>query len=189
MKLIFAGLLLWSVLHFLPALDLKFRKDLVSRLGLVPYKGLIGVLLLASIGLIIIGWKSTEPVDLYTAPGWGIQLAGPVMLVSLLLFFAPYVNNSISHFIRHPQLIGIVVGSAGHLLAGGSNRELLLFGGMMIWSIVEIILLNRRNGPWLKPELAPLKANVRLVLMGIGFYLIFLFTHELLFGVSPFGDV
>jgi len=189
MKLIVTGLLLWSVLHFLPALDLKFRKDLMDRVGQTPYKGLVGLLLVVSIGLIIVGWKSFEPVDLYTAPQWGIQLAGPAMLFSLLMFFAPYVKNSISHFIRHPQLTGIALGSAVHLLAGGSNREVVLFGGMLIWSVVETILLNRRDGPWVKPELAPLKANVRLVLMGIGFYLIFLFTHELLFGVSPFGEI
>ncbi len=73
----------------------------------------------------------------------------------------------------------------GHLFANGESRSVVLFGGLAAWAIIEIFLINRRNDEWQKPQSAPVKADLRLLLTGLGFFAIFLFTHLRLFGVSP----
>jgi uncharacterized membrane protein len=188
MSLLIAGILIWSVMHFLPALDPEFRKNLIARMGEPPYKGVFGLLMLAAIGLIILGWRATTAVDFYIAPEWGVYPAFVLMLATFILFFSPYIRNSFSRMIRHPQLTGVILGCVGHLLASGTNRSVIFFGGFAVWSIIEIALLNRRNGPWEKPEPAPISANVRLILTGLGFFALFLFTHLWLFDVSPIPE-
>ena len=188
MSLLVAGILIWSVMHFLPALDPGFRKNLIERVGEPPYKGVFGLLMLVAIGLIISGWRSTTSVDLYTAPAWGNYVAFVLMIATFILFFAPYICNSFSRIVRHPQLTGVILGCIAHLLASGTNRSVVFFGGFAAWSIIEIVLLNRRNGPWVKPEPASLASNVRLILTGLGFFALFLFTHLWLFDVSPIAE-
>ena len=34
-------------------------------------------------------------------------------------------------------------------------RSILLFGGLLIWAVLEIVFLNRRDGAWKKPEAKP----------------------------------
>ncbi len=55
------GVLLWSFLHFLPAVDADFRKSLIAKLGENPYKGIFTLLLALSIYLMISGWQATIP--------------------------------------------------------------------------------------------------------------------------------
>ena len=51
--------------------------------------------------------------------------------------------------------------------------------------MIEILLLNRRDGTWTRPDPAPVRNDVMLVVAGIVIYAIFLFAHQWLFGVSP----
>jgi len=64
----------------------------------------------------------------------------------------------------------------------GTARAIILFGGMAAWALIEMFLINRRDGPWLKPDKAALKNDVTLVAFSVLVYLAFLYTHHLLFG-------
>jgi uncharacterized membrane protein len=70
----------------------------------------------------------------------------------------------------------------GHLLAVGTARAIVLFGGLTIWALIEIYLINKRDGTWVKPEKAPFKNDVAMVVFAVLVYLAFLYTHHLLFG-------
>jgi hypothetical protein len=61
----------------------------------------------------------------------------------------------------------------------------LLFGGLTAWAVVEILLINRRDGDWIKPARVSLLKDFRLILFSILAYTIILFTHHLLFGGEP----
>ncbi|MCP4047726.1 MAG: NnrU protein, partial [Gammaproteobacteria bacterium] len=152
------GVLLWSLVHVLPGLTKDFKKNLVGRIGEYPYKGLFLLFMILSLYLIISGWASMTPVEsevlaaLYTPPEWGGHAAALLMLVGFILFLAPYPPNNFKRILRHPQLIGMVCWGVGHLLAVGTARSIVLFGGLSIWAIIEIFLINRRDGEWVKPE-------------------------------------
>jgi len=73
----------------------------------------------------------------------------------------------------------------GHLLSNGEARSIVLFGGLAAWAVIEMMLLNRRDGARTVPEPAPIKNDIILLISGIVVYAIILFAHQWLFGVSP----
>ena len=179
------GVLLWSFMHFLPAVDAGFRKSMIAKLGENPYKGIFSLLMALSIYLMISGWQATIPELVYAAPAWGRHGTMLLVLVAFVLLSAPYPPNNIKRILRHPQLTGLACWGAGHLLSNGEMRSIVLFGGLAAWAVIEMLLLNRRDGAWTRPDPAPLKNDILLVVAGIVIYAVFLFSHQWLFGVSP----
>jgi len=182
------GVLVWSMVHLFPALAPAARKSIISRYGEYPYKGVFTLLMIVSIYLIISGWSSLTPVEpdvlpeIYTPPGWGGYAAAVLVLIGFVLFLAPYPPNNFKRMMRHPQLIGFACWGVGHLLAVGTLRSLVFFGGLTAWAIIEIFLINKRDGAWVRPARVPLKKDVTMVAFAVLVYLAFLFTHHLLFG-------
>ena len=80
----------------------------------------------------------------------------------------------------------MIVWGIAHLLANGESRSIILFGGLTLWAVAEIVLLNRRDGAWEKPAPAPRKKDVIAVVAGVVVYFVFAHLHGWLFGVSPF---
>ena len=172
----------------LPGLEKDLKKNLVDRIGEYPYKGIFTLFMLLSIYLIISGWMSMTPVEpdvlatLYTPPEWGGYAAAFLVLVGFILVLAPYPPNNFKRMLRHPQLIGMVCWGVGHLLAVSTVRSLVLFGGLSVWAIVEIFLINRRDGEWVKPEKVSFMKDFTQVLFSVLAFMAFLYTHHLLFG-------
>ena len=153
MTLLVLGVLLWSAVHLTTTLRLGFRTILIEKMGAGPYKGMVSFLLLLSIALIVFGWRSAEFVHLYDPPLWNSPLVLVIMFVSFLLFSASRPGSNIRHWIRHPQLSGLIVWAIAHLLANGDSRALVLFGGLGLWALVTMLATNRRDGAWDRPEL------------------------------------
>lgn len=185
------GVLLWGLVHFIPALAADFKKNMLKRFGEYPYKGVFTLLMIVALYLIISGWTSMTPeapevLDLiFTPPEWGGHAAGLLVLIGFVLFLAPYPPNNIRRMLRHPQLIGMVSWGVGHLFAAGTARAIVLFGGLALWAVIEILLLNRRDGQWTKPAAVAFKKDVAVVAFSVLAYMAFLYTHHLLFGGSP----
>jgi len=180
------GVLLWSFTHFIPTLFAGPRRKLVERFGENAYKGLFLLLMVLAIYLVISGWKATLPENVYLPPAWGRHVTLLLTLIGFILFFAPYSANNIKRFLRHPQLTGVVLWGLGHLLANGEGRSIVLFGGLAAWAIVEMVLINRRDGAWDKPAPAPRRNDAIRVAIGITAFVIVAAAHRWLFGISPF---
>jgi uncharacterized membrane protein len=186
MTFLILGILIWSGMHLIPALGVQMRAGWIERIGEGPYKGLFALSLVGAITLMVIGWKSTDPVSLYAPPEWGRLLANVGMFVSLVLFMGSNVPSNMKRFIRHPQLTGVAVWGISHLFANGDLRSLVLFGGLAIWAVVEIMSLNKRDGAWDKPDALPLVAEMKPLVAGVIAYVVLVFAHPYLAGVSPF---
>jgi uncharacterized membrane protein len=182
------GVLLWSLVHFFPALAPDLKKSMVNRYGEYAYKGAFTLFMIISLYMIISGWSSMTPVEpdvlnaIYTAPEWGAHAAAVLVLAGFILFLAPYPPNNFKRMLRHPQLFGFACWGLGHLMAVGTARSIVLFGGLTLWALIEIFLINKRDGVWVKPDKAPFKNDVAMVLFSVLTYLAFLYTHHLLFG-------
>ena len=185
------GVLLWGIVHFIPALAADFKRKMLKRFGEYPYKGAFALVMFIALYLIISGWKSMTPDApevlemIFTPPAWGGYAAGFLVLVGFILFLAPYPPNNFRRILRHPQLTGVLCWCVGHLFAVGTVRGIVLFGGLAIWAVIEVLLLNRRDGEWIKPEKAPIKNDLNLVAFSALSYMALLYTHHLLFGGSP----
>jgi len=167
-----------------PPAAVDFRGKLIERLGESAYKGLFALDVLLGVVLMVVGWRGTAPSLVYAAPSWGYQAAIPLMLVALLLFAASGVPTNLKRFIRHPQLTGVATWGFAHLLANGDSRSLVLFGGVGVWAIVEMLLLNRRDGAWEKPEPLPLSAELKAVIGGVVGFAVLYFAHPYIAGVA-----
>ncbi len=177
------GVLLWMVVHFVPSLAPDFRQSLIARLGEMPYKGLFALDIVVAIVLIVYGWRTTAPEVVYLPPAWGYQATLPLMAISVFLFGAARRPSAIKQFIRHPQLTGLVVWSVAHLLANGDQKSLVLFGGLGIWALLEMVFINRRDGAWVKPESPSLVVEfVGLVGTAVVF-LVLIYMHPYFAGV------
>jgi uncharacterized membrane protein len=184
MAMLIAGVLFWSLVHFMPSAATGLKQRLVGGLGENGYKGVFGLCIIGAVLLMVFGWKTTDETALYSAPEWGGMVTLLAMLGTSITFFAPYIASNVGRLMRHPQLLGIVLFGTGHLFAVGHLRSVVLFGGLALWALAEIILINRRDGAWVKPDPVPRGSDFKLFLAGFGFFLLFLFTHEGLFGVA-----
>ena len=176
------GVLLWSIVHFIPVISTDLKKNMLDRFGEYPYKGIFSLIMVVAIYLIISGWKSAVPEVIYTPPGWGNYAAGLLVLLGFVLFLAPYPPNNLKRLLRHPQLIGMACWGVGHLLASGESRSIVFFGGLTAWALIEMLLINRRDGEWTKPVAVSGKKDLALVIFSVLVYMTFLYTHALLFG-------
>jgi uncharacterized membrane protein len=184
MSALIAGMLLWSGVHLIPSLGRPLRSRLIDRHGEQKYQGLFALGILASLALIIFGWRSTPPDPVYSTPTWGRLAAIVLVYPALVLFVGSGMPTNLKRFLRHPQLTGVFVWSAGHLLANGDTRSIVLFGGMGVWSIIAMQTINRRDGEWIKPKSSPAIADLMMLGIAAIAYGVLLFAHPYIAGVS-----
>lgn len=181
------GVIIWSLVHAMPSAAPGVRTSLIERLGEGPYKGVFALTIVASIVLMVLGWRSATADIVYEPPMWGRHLAMLLMLIAFLLFAFSHGKSNLKRFIRHPQLTAVVVWAIAHLLANGDSRSVVLFSMLGIWALFEMVLLNRRDGAPALPEPRPWSAELKPVVIGVVMYVVFLLIHPYLFGVSPIG--
>ena len=176
------GVLLWSVAHLFPAVAAPARADLAKRLG-PPYQGVFSLVILASIVLMVLGWRSAEPTHVYLPPTWGRVATNVLLVLALWLFVVSAMASNVKRVLRHPQLTGLVTWSVAHLLSNGDARSLVLFGGLGVWAIVGMLAINRRDGAWQKPDALPMSGEWKIVAIALaGFALLYL-AHPYFAGV------
>ena len=184
MALLITGLALWVVVHLFPAVCKNMRAGIIEKVGLKPYKGMFALTILASVVVIVIGWRSIEPQYLYYPEAWTRHVTFLLVLITFILFSAAKSKTNIKHVLRHPQLTGLVIWSIGHLLANGEDRSIVLFATLGIWAILEIIVINRREGAWQKPEHVPVKNDIKTVVAGVVVYVVIMFLHPYFTGMK-----
>jgi len=185
MTALILGVFIWVLTHFIPAVEQPLKKSLVDRFGENGYKGVFSLLIVSSIVLIVLGWRSTPEDLLYIAPAWARSLSFPLMVLSFLLIGAAQYPTMIKRFIRHPMLMGVAVWSISHLLINGTTRALILFGGLGLWALIEMLLINRREGPYEKPEAPAFSREIRGVLISAVIFAVVFYLHPYFTGVSP----
>jgi uncharacterized membrane protein len=182
---LYLGVVLFIGVHLIPTLGREFRDLVIKRIGENPYKGLFSLALILAIALMVIGWRSVTPDPVYFPPAWGTPLTSVLMLISVLLFCAAHQPTRIRRFVRHPQLTGVAVWSTGHLISNGDSRSLVLFGGLGLWALFEIGLINKREGAWVKPYSPTLSVEVRGIFISAVIFFALVFLHPYFAGVSP----
>ena len=183
MTWLICGVVLWSVVHLIPTLARPFRQSLMDRLGAGPYRGMFSLLMVAALALIVVGWRSTPQEYVYVLPAWSWSVGWLLMIVSFVLFGAAQYKTAIKRFIRHPMLLAIVVWSISHLLTNGTTRAIVLFGGLGVWALLEMILINAREGAYTKPEAPGLKTEIRGLLISAVIFVVAIFLHPYFAGV------
>jgi uncharacterized membrane protein len=87
---------------------------------------------------------------------------------------------------RHPQLTSVKIWAVAHLLVNGDLASIILFGGMLAWAVLEVILINKAVPVWDRPQPGEAKRDIILVVITLVVYVVVALIHMWL-GVSPFG--
>lgn len=186
MSLLIAGVILWSVVHLFKAAAPGLRDRVERKLGKDPYRGVFSLLIVGSLVIIVFGWRAALPLPVYTPPMAGGPVIALLVLLGLVLFFASQFSGNIKRVIRHPQMTATLLWGIAHLLANGDSRSITLFGGLSAWALLEIVLINRRDGTWQRPGPAAIKNDIIPLVVGSAAFAALLYFHRALFGVAVF---
>lgn len=184
MSLLIAGVLFWSVVHLLPSAAPTVRSTLAAKLGEGLFKGLFALDIVIALVLIIYGWKTAVPSFVYAPPMFGGSIPTALLILAVLLMAASSMPNNLRRYIRHPQMTGVLCWSAGHLLSNGDNRSIVLFGGLGLWAILEMLFINKRDGEWQRPDSVAMSKDLLTALTAAAAFALLANLHTGLFGVS-----
>ncbi|MBL8350266.1 MAG: NnrU family protein [Burkholderiaceae bacterium] len=192
MSALILGLLMFLGMHSARIFADGWRSQVIAQRGAGAWKGLYTVVSLAGFGLIVWGYGQARlaPLVLWASPVWTRHLASLLMLLALVLLVAAYVpGNGIKARLHHPMVLGVKAWAFAHLLANNTLADLLLFGGFLVWAVLDFGSARRRDraaGTVFAPGRAG--ATALTVALGAGLWAAFAFwLHAVLFGVRPFG--
>lgn len=185
MTLLLTGVLLWAIVHLMPSVSPGTKASAVGKLGENGYKGVFSVLLLLAIFVMVMGWRSIEqPEFLYHLPAWTRHMGMLIVVIGFILMGAANYPSRIKRVIRHPQLTGFTLWALAHIGMNGDSRSVVLFGGLGLWAILEIVLINRRDPEWVKPKPLGWGRELAGVLVSLAVVAVFVFVHPWIAGVA-----
>ncbi|MDP5069717.1 MAG: NnrU family protein [Congregibacter sp.] len=189
MGLLLAGILLFTGTHLFLSLAPQQVSLARSRFGEAPVKGIVAVLSAAGLGLLVFGWRSSVPTGLYAPPAGIHGLAMGLIVVALYLFVVSNRPSAVKRVIRHPQLTGVLLWAIAHLLLNGDSRSSLLFGVLALWAVLEIVLINRRQGSWEKSPAPGFATELVTFVMALLFVAVVAWAHPWLAGVPAIAGL
>ena len=189
MIVLIIGLLLWTGVHLFPALAPAARARLIERSGMGIYKPVFALLIFGSVVLMVVGWRLAEVQWLYAPPPWGRSLALALMPIAILLMLASGLKSNIRRWLPHPQLLGFALWALLHLLASGSIAAVVLFAGLGLWALLEIVVLSRRVSikAQMQVEVTPITRDLAAVALALLVYTLLVVGHAHFAGVALIG--
>jgi len=111
MTLLILGLLIWIVAHLQRSFAKGFRQNLQNKLG-NKAKLIISLIILASLAMMIVGYKSAELSLIWVAPWWMIYVNNILMFFALYVYFTTATTKGTAFVmgsIENPQLVGFKI--------------------------------------------------------------------------------
>ncbi|MEM7500289.1 MAG: NnrU family protein [Pseudomonadota bacterium] len=180
------GLAVWFASHLAKPMGLPYRQAIAEKAGENAAKGAMLALTLAAVGLMIWGYKGAGFVNVWFPPTWTVHLNNLLMIVAIVVFFAGAFKGHVASWIRHPQLTGFKIWAVAHLLVNGDLASIILFGGLLAWAVVALIMINKRDGKGPKPAPEGLKPNLIHAGVSVVAFLLITGIHNWA-GVYPFA--
>jgi uncharacterized membrane protein len=181
MVLLILGVLLWAATHSIRHTSPGFR----ARLGEAKAKLLVMATSLVAILLMVVGYRSADGIPIYDLGTDGVYLNNIMMVIAIALVMASTTKSRVVTMLRHPMLTGLVLWAVAHLLISGELESLILFGGLSVWAILTMALINREDPFWTEPE-GTLKGDLILLAATVLITAVAAFIHIWL-GLAPFG--
>lgn len=162
MALLILGLMLWTGLHLLRNLAPSWRAAMQDRMG-DGSKGVIALGILASVALMVMGYRSAAFVPLWTPPVALTHLNNLLMVLAFYMYFTTATKPGTAFVfgtLKNPQMTGFKVWAVAHLLVNGDLASVILFGGLLAWAVAQVVLsrgkpsaVNRDTAPIASPWL------------------------------------
>jgi len=178
--------LIWTVAHLLRSYGRNFRDSLQQKLG-NGSKALMGLVILVSLALMIFGYRTADTNILWIAPGWMVYVNNVLMVLAVYIYFTTATKPDTAFLfasLKHPQLTGFKIWAVAHLLVNGELKSLVLFGGLLIWAVLQVVA-SKRSESLVDRAVAPIASPWVHLALVTGMLVLIVFVHSWL-GKSPF---
>ena len=192
MALLIVGLVIFLGVHSVRIVADDWRTAQIAKRGPKAWKGIYSVLSLIGFVLIVYGYGLARqvPAVVYAPPAWLRHLGTALTIPAFILVAAAYVPGTrIKRAVGHPMVLGVKVWAVAHLLANGAVADLVLFGSILVWGVVNYAAARRRDrAAGTVYAVGPVSRDVRAVVIGLAVWAVFAFwLHGVLIGPPPFG--
>ena len=175
------GLAIFAGVHFWK----RFAPDSRARVGdrgklVVALGSLLGIVLM------VIGYRAAEGTVYWGRSPAMVGINNLLVLVAFYLFAASGKKTRVTRLIRHPQLTAVSLWAVAHLLVNGDTPSFVLFGGLLLWALAEMALINRAEGPRGAYHAPPIKSEWIAVAATLVVFAVVAGIHAAL-GYNPFG--
>lgn len=186
------GLFIFLGVHSTRIFADPWRTATIQRMGPWPWKGLYALVSITGFALIVLGFQAAkqESTVLYVTPGWMKHVTALLMMVSMTLFFAAYIpRNWFKARFHHPQLLSVKTWAVAHLLSVGVVADVVLFGALLAWAVVNFIVSRRRDRErgTLYPPGNAIGTAIAVAVGLVAWSVFALLLHGPLIGVRPLG--
>ncbi len=186
MTLLILGLLLWTAAHLFKRVAPEKRAAMTARMG-SRSNGIFALLILASVVLMTFGYKSAEGGIWWGLSAATVGINNILMLFAVYLFAASGSKTWITSKIKNPQLTAFKLWCVAHLLVNGDAPSLVLFGGLLVWAVIEVIVLKRAGVTTDQAKDSyPLKKEITAIVATLVVFAVVAGVHTWL-GYAPFG--
>ncbi len=160
-----AAFALFLALHSVPALP-AVRENIIRRTGRPLYFAVYSAVSVIALVWVFSAALSLDYVPLWDLKPWHAAITFVMTPVGVFLVLAGLFSRNplsvsirssgtpaaISRLTRHPVLWGFAFWAIGHIAANGDLRSLVLFGGLALFSLGSMPMIEkrarRRLGPW-----------------------------------------
>jgi uncharacterized membrane protein len=182
MSTLLVGIVLFFSIHTIPMLP-DVKAALLARLGENRFKGIFSLFAMAGLVAIVFGMGSAPFQPVWTPPPWSHNVTNLAMPVAFCLLIAAYIPSNFRRLIRNPMMSGVLLWSLAHLLSNGDLASVLLFGSFGIFSVVDIISVNKRSAA-IVPDKKPVYLDGLVIVTGLVAFWLVRYYHASLFGVA-----
>ena len=140
------GVALWAGAHWFKRIAPGSRAAMGDR-----GKGIVALLLLLSVVLMIFGYRMAEGAFFWGRHPATVGINNLLVLAALFMMSPAPKRGRILSGMRHPMLTGFALWAAAHLLVNGDVPSFILFGGLLAWAVISIVVINRAEPDWTAP--------------------------------------
>ena len=180
MALLILGIVLWWAAHLFKRLAPAQRAALGHK-----GKGLMALVLLGAVALMIVGFRGAEFIHVWAPPPAFVHVNNALMVLALFFTSPGPRKGTLFYKMRHPQLFGFSLWAVAHLLVNGDLAAMLLFGSMLAWAGVEVVLINRAEPNWTPGPRGSVAKGLMFLVISILLVGVIGYIHGLI-GPSPF---
>ncbi|MDO6584403.1 NnrU family protein [Salipiger sp. 1_MG-2023] len=181
MILLILGVALWWGAHLFKRVAPAQRAAMGAK-----GKGVVALALAVSILLMIFGYKAANGAVFWGRHPATVGINNLMMLVALYLTSPGPKKGALLYRMRHPMLTGFLLWTVAHLLVNGDVPSFVLFGGLGLWAITEIIVINRAEPGWTPPAKGSIAKDAMFAAISVVLLLVIGLIHTSL-GYPTFG--
>ena len=175
------GVALWWAAHLFKRVAPGPRANLGEK-----GKGFVALALVVSILLMIFGYRMADGAVFWGRHPATVGINNLAMLIAIYMMSPAPKRGRLLSGMRHPMLTGFALWAGAHVLVNGDVPSFILFGGLLVWALVEMQVINRAEPDWTPPAPGALSKDAMFLAGSLVLLIIIGYVHGLT-GYAAFG--